>query len=436
MEIKDIRDVVIDQRNDMNRYLKSEKVIKRSVLRDYEKSVLSPLIKVILGVRRCGKSTLAFQLLEGKEFAYINFDDERLIGLEKEDLNKVLEGFYEIYGKLGFILLDEVQNVYGWELFVNRLKRKGFNVIVTGSNARLLSKELATHLTGRHVSFELFPFSFKEFLRYHGIKFNLNLLSTEERGLIKNKLNDYLENGGFPERLRENVDVKQYLRSLYSTILEKDVIVRNKIRYVKSLREISNYLISNYSSSMSFNKIKNIFNIKSVHTVINYISFLEEAYLFFFLRRFSYKEKEQIIANRKVYVIDSGLINAISFKSFENLGRLYENVVALELMRRKSLGREEIYYWQDYQKREVDFVVKEGFKVKELIQVCHKIRDNETRERELRNLIIASKELKCKDLLVITEDKEGEEEIEWFGVKRRVRYAPLWKWLLKEDRNI
>jgi len=431
MELQDIKQVIIDQKKGLESYTKKERIIERELLKEYKKNILSNLIKVIQGIRRCGKSTLAYQLLQEKNFAYANFDDERLASLETEDMNRVLETFYEVYGKFRFILLDEIQNIYGWELFVNRLQRQGFNIVITGSNAKLLSKELATHLTGRHIPLELFPFSFKEFLRYYGIEFDIKLLSTEERGLIKNRLNTYIQTGGFPEALKENIDIKSYLLSLYSTIINKDVVLRNRVKYTKTLKDISNYLISNYSCQMSFNKLKNIFAIKSIHTALNYVSFLEEAYLFFFLKRISSKYKESLIANRKVYVIDTGLINALNIKFSQDKGKLYENIVALELLRKKALGNREIYYWQDIYKKEVDFVIKEGLKIKQLIQVCYDISDLETRKRETKALLSASSELKCKNLLIITENKEAEEKIEWFGIKRKVKFVPLWKWLLE-----
>lgn len=429
MELQDIKQIVIDQKKELDDSMKRERVIEREVLDDYKKHANYALIKVIQGVRRCGKSTLCYQLLKDKNFAYVNFDDERLASLETEDLNKVLESFYEIYEKFEFILLDEVQNVYGWELFVNRLKRQGLNVVLTGSNARLLSKELSTHLTGRHIPLELFPFSFREFLKYRGLEFNIKSLTTEDKGLIKNKFNEYAQKGGFPEALKESVIAETYLRSLYSTIINKDVVLRNKVKYVKTLKDIASYLISNHSCQMSFNKIKNVFGLRSTHTALNYVSYLEESYLFFFLKRLSYKHKESLIANRKNYVIDTGLINALSVKFSQNKGRLYENIAAIELLRKKSLKDSDIFYWQDIHKNEVDFVIKQGMKTSQLIQVCYDPSDLVTKERETRSLLKASKELKCENLIMLTEDKRGEEKADG----KSIRLIPLWEWLLEED---
>jgi len=429
MEKRDLRQLIIDQKGELKDLIKREKIIDREFLNRYKKNISSDIIKVITGIRRCGKSIFSYQLLRDKDFAYINFDDERLITLESEDLNNILEVFYEVYEKFKFILLDEVQNIIGWELFVNRLKRQGFNLIVTGSNAKLLSKELATHLTGRHIALELLPFSFREFLNYKGIAMK-SLFSTREIGLIKRNLDEYIKKGGFPETLKENIIPETYLQALYSTIINKDVVLRHKIRFVKTLKHIGGYLITNHSSLMSFNKIKNIFNLKSTHTALNYVSFLEESYLFFFLKRLSFKQKESLVANRKIYCIDTGLISSLSFKSSRDIGKLYENIVAIELLRKKALEGLDIYYWQDIYKHEVDFVLKQHLKIKQLIQVCYNIEDYDTKKREIKALLKASEELKCNNLHVITEDKEGKESAD----NKEIRYIPLWRWLLENQR--
>ncbi len=426
MEKQIIKQTLLDQKEELLNTEKKGKILERHNIKSYKEQLNSALIKVIIGIRRCGKSTLAFQLLKDKNFAYANFDDERLASLNIDDLNKVLEVLYEIYGKFDFILLDEIQNIPGWELFTNRLQRQGLNVIITGSNAKLLSKELATHLTGRHLSIDLFPFSFKEFLTYNNIPHNP--LSTREIGTIKNYLNNYIENGGFPETLKETTPKKEYLQTLYSTIITKDVILRHKIKFSATLKNIASYLLTVHSSLVSFNKIKNIFSIKSVHTSLNYVSFLEEAYLFFFLRRLTSKHKESLIANRKVYCIDTGLINALGFKTSKDIGKLYENIVAVELIRRKSMLNSEVYYWQDYQQNEVDFVIKKSLHIEQLIQVCYDSNIYKTKNREITALLKASKELNCDNLLIITYDKDKEEIVE----DKKIIYIPLWKWLIEE----
>lgn len=429
MDYLALKQIIIDQEEELKAIFKEEKIIDRELLNKYSTFLKSGLIKVITGPRRAGKSILCYQLLKDKKFAYINFDDENLAGLKTEDLNLVLKAFYEIYDEPKFILLDEVQNIEKWELFVNRLKRQGFNLVVTGSNAKLLSKELATHLTGRHFSLELFPFSFREFLKFRGVKYRKDYFTTKQIASIRRELDAFLLSGGFPEALKEP-NPKRYLSALYSTILTKDTILRHKIRHVKTLKEFSNYLISNFSCKVTFNKLKNIFSLKSTHTAQDYLHFLEECYLIFLIKRFSFKAKEKAIAPRKVYTIDTGLINVVSFASSKNTGRLYENLAAVELIRRKALFPNlEVYYWQDYSGKEVDFVLKEGPEIKQLIQVCYDIENHDTKTRELKSLIKAGKEIRAKNsnLLVITSAYEGEESFE----NKTINFIPLWKWLLQ-----
>src|SRR4030066_1098253 len=227
MEYLRIKQAIIDQRAELENVLRAEKIIPRENLELYGKLLVSDQIKVITGPRRAGKSIFCLQLLQGREFAYVNFDDESLAGLKREDLNLVLKAFYEIYGKPEFLFLDEVQNIEGWELFVHRLKRSGFNVVVTGSNARLLSRELATHLTGRHFALELFPFSFREFLQYFGFDYKDNPLTTERLAFIRRELERYISIGGFPETYKEP-DPKRYLSSLYSLILTRHLLLRHR----------------------------------------------------------------------------------------------------------------------------------------------------------------------------------------------------------------
>jgi len=426
MEKSKLRKAIIDQREEIELLSSRTKIIERSCFEKYKAYTESAQVKVIMGIRRCGKSILSYQLLKDKPFAYINFDDENLANLTAEDLNDVLEVFYEVYGDFKYILLDEIQNIAGWELFVNRLQRQGFNAIVTGSNAHLLSRELSTHLTGRNITLKLFPFSFREFIKYHGVVVkNADLLSTKERGLLKKKLEEYISVGGFPEVVKDPANKKAYLQSLYSDILNKDIIIRYKIKFSKTLREIANSFMSNTASHVSFNKIKNMFNLKSVHTALNYLSFLEESFLFFLVPRFSYKAKERVIATRKIYAIDTGMIGALSVSFSRNIGKIYENMVFLELAGRMTLS--EIYYWQDIYQNEVDFVVKEGRNINELIQVCYDTGNYDTKKREVSALLKSGKELKCRKLTIITDDYEALES----AGGRKIKFIPLWKWLLE-----
>jgi len=423
MNKTELKAVLIAQKREIEGIFK-DNIIDREILESSRKYMDSDMIKVVTGIRRCGKSVFSFQLLKGRDFAYANFDDERLSGIRAEDLNDVLEVLHEIYGNFKCLFLDEMQNIEKWELFVNRCRRQGYNILLTGSNAKMLSKELAAHLTGRYIELELYPFSFREFLRYFGMKYSEeDFYLPEKIGEIKKRLGEYVERGGFPEVLRYGEIRARYLTDLYSAIIGKDIITRYNIRHSKILKDMAAYLISNYGSFMSYNKLKNIFNIKSVHTIENYVSYIEESYLIFQLFPFSFKVKEQLISPKKIYAIDTGMINAVSSKTFDNKSRLIENIVFMEL---KRLGKE-IFYYKSKQQEEVDFVLKEGLKAKQLIQVCYSLDDEHTKKREIKALLKASEELKCKNLLVITWDYEGEEKIE----KNKIIYKPLWKWLLE-----
>ncbi len=419
-----LTDVLRDQRQEMEEFVKRKRLIKRESESLYEDFMRSGLIKVITGVRRCGKSVFARMLMKDRKFAYMNFDDERIADIDTDD---ILSSFYEIYGKdIEFILLDEIQNLEKWELFANRLKRMGMNLVITGSNSKLLSRELSTHLTGRHMSMELYPFSFREYLNAMNISDDCG--TTRGKAVMKRELSKYIDAGGFPEVVTEHEMPGVYARELYTKILERDIIGRYGISYKKTFREIAITLLSNPGRSISYNKLKRQFNMKSEHTVKNYVSYLEEAYLIFILKRISRKPVEIEKSNRKVYVIDTSVIKSLSGRFSSDYGRLYENVVAIDLLRRMSSDPlTEIYYWKNQRHQEVDFVVKHGLEIMELIQVCHDISDPATKDRETRALLNASDELGCENLLIITEEKDDAEEISG----KKVKYIPLWKWLLE-----
>jgi len=426
MNVERIKDIIEIQKREIEEKFKKQKIIEREVDKTYLLKFLSyPNILAILGVRRCGKSTFSWQIFSGKKFAYVNFDDERLLNLKKEDLDKVLQAFYELYGKnLEYIILDEPHNIKGWELFVNRLRRTK-KVIITGSNSKLLSGELATHLTGRYIDFTLFPFSFREYLLFNNMKFS-EFLTSEDVSEIKRLLKEYIEVGGFPEAYFFG---KEIVVRTYFDIIEKDVIRRLKIKKIYALKELSKYLVSNFSSEISFRKISNILEIRDVHTTRNWINGLENSYLFFILERYSPKLKQQIIAPKKIYCIDTGIITSLAFRISENFGRLMENLVAIELFRRKSywFNNWEIYYFKDYHQRVIDFVIKKGLNIKQLIQVTYASGKDEINQREIKSLEKAY-ELFKKDrpeLLIITWDYEDVLKKDILEIK----CIPLWKWL-------
>ena len=406
-------------------------VIPRDIDLDGYLGMKPKKIIVITGFRRVGKTYLLFHVLnrllrEREQAVYINFDDERLAVVETNDLNRVLEAFYELYGDVEYIVLDEIQNIEKWELFVNRLRRTK-KVIITGSNSKLLTGELATHLTGRYLDIQLFPFSFREFLRMKRFKRSM-VYTTKEKAKLFRLLNEYLKLGGLPEVYKFG---KGILPRIYDDIITKDIVLRYRIRKREELRKLARYLITNFSGEISYSKISRILGIKHVSTVSNWISYLEQAFLVIKLERFDFKLKQQFVAPKKIYCIDSGIVNSIGFGLSENTGRIMENTVAVELQRKCAVGRAfEVYYWKDHQQNEVDFVLKKGPKVIQLVQVTYATSRDEVNERETKSLLKASRELRCKNLLVITWDFKGKEKIG----ERYVTFIPLWSWLMQDNR--
>ncbi len=427
MEVEELKAIVTSQHQALEELFKKEKIINRDIDSHHVKSFLSkPNVLAILGIRRCGKSIFSWLLLEGEKFGYVNFFDERLVGLQAEELNKVLQAFYELYSsQVEYLVFDEIQKVQGWERFVSRLRTSN-KIIITGSNSDLLRGDLATYLTGRHIDIELLPFSFKEYLRATGTTLDENWeYSTSSIATIKRTLSEYIEKGGFPE---VNKFGSAILSSIYRDIIENDIIGHHKIRNPQNLRELAKFLISNTGKEVTFNKLKSI-GIKDVHTVSKYSTYISDSYLIYFLERFSYKLKEQFKAPKKVYCIDNGLAGNIAFKLSKDQGRLMENIVFIELLRRKLYHNVnwELYYWKNHQGREIDFVVKADESVEQLIQVTYASAKNEIEERELEALETAASELKCENLLVITWDYEGTTAIG----NKTAKLVPLWKWLLK-----
>ncbi|MFA6048101.1 MAG: ATP-binding protein [Parcubacteria group bacterium] len=415
MDKNTIKSVLLEQRKSFE---KKVEIIPRNVPEGF---VESKKISVISGIRRSGKSTLLKQISKNfSNFYYFNFEDERLLDFKASDLNALYEAFLELYGDHKYFFFDEIQNVYGWEKFVRRLFEDGKKIFITGSNAKLLSSELATTLSGRHLKMELYPFSFNEFLRYE--KFSRKgLYDTRERSILAKYFNNYLEYGGFPEVVTGKN--KKELEQLYQDILIKDLIVRFKIRETKTFREIALYLLSNMTLPMSFNNVRAMVGVKSVTTVKNYVDFFEEAYLFFSLFKFDYSIKKQIINDRKVYAVDTGIANAIAFKFSENTGRNMENVVFIELKRR---NRDSFYYKG---KKECDFVIRKGLRIIEAIQVTQSLSDPKVVQREVAGLLEAMEKFNLKVGLIITENQEEERKI---GGKK-IKIIPAWKWLLEME---
>jgi uncharacterized protein len=384
------------------------------------------LIKVILGPRRAGKSFLAMHLVKAAgSFGYVNFDDEVLSGLG--DTHALMEAVDDVWGNPVNLLFDEIQNMEKWELFLNRLQRQGRKLMVTGSNAHLLGSELATHLTGRHLPYVLLPFSFAEYVR----------IKQPDAGAKEPKVGgllvSYLRDGGFPEPLFKAVERRFYLTTLLDSLIYKDIVRRFRLRKHTGIQAVARYLLSNVGSEYSHSRVAEVSGCKSVKTAEKYIGYLEQAFLFFSLPRFSWKVREQVHANRKIYCIDNGFVAGGGFSVGGEIGRLAENLVAIAL-HKKELQRElDLFFWKSRDNREVDFLIKKGNTVCQLIQVCWDISEARTREREIHSLLTAGSELKCDNLLILTEDVDKNEPHTWFGKSGEITFAPLWKWLFEQD---
>ncbi len=421
-----IRDILLLQKRELENRAREKFVVRDT---DYEKPLKNDLIKVIIGPRRAGKSFLGFNLLHKKgDFGYANFDDEKLI--ETKNYDEIIATLNSLYGNPKYILFDEIQNLAKWELFVNRLQRQGYNLVITGSNSNLLSSELSPHLTGRHMLINIFPFSFAEFLRIDG---DPAQMTSQE---IKTKLFDYLTYGGYPEPWQKKIDHKEYLSTLFNSIIYKDIVKRFNVRLISTIENLAFHLVSSVATEFSYNALSRITNCKSVHTVEKYLRYLEESFIFFRIHRFSFNLQDQLSSNKKIYCIDNGFIHSKAFSAGMETGRLYENAVAIKLKKEELDGGAKVYYWRHPLQQEVDFVLKEGTAIIRLIQVCHNLNDIKTREREEKSLLKASQELKCSNLLVINADYEGEEEKQWFGVSGKIRYIPLWKYLLQNEKEL
>jgi len=374
-----IETLVLDQREVLERK-------KIGLLRniDFDKLISTKQISVISGIRRSGKSTLLLQLMEKyMEFSYMNFDDERMLNFSISDFQTLLSVF-DKFTKSKVVFFDEIQNIEGWERFIRRIFDDGYKIFITGSNAKLLSSELATHLTGRYIKIELFPFSFNEILMYR--KVNYQKLSSSTISEIMALFDYYLLSGGFPEMIKYDDD--EFLMRVYEDILYKDLIVRYKIKNIKQFKNLSQYLFTNFTNSISYNSLKTILNIKSATTVQEYVSFLEESYLIFELYKYDFSLKKQFISNKKVYVIDNGIRNKVALMFSTDKGKFLENLVFIELKRRKK----DFYFYKTRKNLEIDFLYYEDNQFY-LIQVSYILGDHRTREREIKAIVDTASEL-------------------------------------------
>jgi len=405
---------------------------RKEYLEKMEKFSKTGQIVSVIGVRRSGKSTLMLQFIEKlfqkglkpKNTLYVNFEDPRFLGeFSLELLNSIYETYLEYLkpNKKPYIFLDEVQNVPCWEKFVRSLhERKLAYIFVSGSTSKLLSSEFGTVLTGRHLPIEIFPLSFQEFLNFKGIKVQNKIDLVHEKIKIKRMLNEYLKFGGFPQVVLSQ-EKKEILSAYFNDILTRDVIEKYKIKRMNEIKTLAKYYLTNISSLISFRAVQKFLKIP-LYTIERFSEYLCSPYLIFFVKKFAYSLKEQQVNPRKVFSIDVGLRNIVSFNFSQDLGKIYENVVFLEFLKKKK----EIYYWKD--KKECDFLIKEKGK-KIAYQVCTKIEDAGVKQREVAGLFEAMEKFNLKEGVIITQDYEKEEKVEG----RKIKYIPLWKWLIKDN---
>lgn len=430
MEKNKLKELIIEHKEN---FLHRKGLVSREIQKDIKNYINQKEIILITGVRRSGKSSLmrlicddiidSFKIPESN-ILYLNFEDERFIDFTVKDFEPLYETFIEIENPRGrkYFFLDEIQNVKGWERWVNRIYEfEDIKVFISGSNASMLRSEISTALTGRNRQIVNWPFSFREFLAFKGLAIDEKTVhQREKKAEIKRSFRRYFETGGFPEVLKINDTtlLGQYIKD----IIYRDVVTRFSIRHVREFKELTLFLASNPGTVQSYKNMRDLIGVKSLSTVKNYLEALSDVFLFFYVNLFDYSLKRQIFNPSKVYCVDTALSRAISFKFSQNLGRLYENIVFLELKRKN----EDIFYWKSRKGYEVDFVIKKGMKIDSAIQVSISLEDKNVKDREIRALLDAKKELRPSHLIILTEDEEGIET----HSDVKITILPVWKWLL------
>lgn len=384
-------------------------------------------IVIITGIRRCGKSTqLQFLRQQHQDnHYYLNFDDERLINFAVEHFQLLMEVFVELYGEERVCYFDEIQNIVGWERFVRRLFDQGYKIFLTGSNANMLSQELGTHLTGRHIKLELYPFSFNEFCAYKEFQFDLKQITTTSKARLIRETESYIKIGGFPQHIKEQL--VEYLQSLYENILYRDIVTRYKLPTDRVIKQLAFYFASNIGKEITYNSLRKLLQLGSANTVSDYCQFFENCYLFFLVKRYSRSLKSQSASPKKVYAIDTGMAHAIGFRQSADSGRMLENIVFIELRRRNF----DVYYHRD--SKECDFVVCRQNQITALIQVCYDVSDKETRDREINGLVDAMQAYRFSQGLIVTLANHDDLEVSVDGVQCKINVMPIWDWLSSSD---
>ena len=396
-----MRTILLNQRKERDE-LMSHTYLERRNVRNTIELLDSHLIKLITGPRRVGKSTEALLMLRNSNFAYLNFDSQPL--LDAWDANLVMRMLDDIYPGYEYLLLDEVQNLDSWDLWVSELFRMGKNMIITGSNAKMLSSEMATVLTGKYVQVEMLPFSLEEFFDWN--KLELHALRDENKAEALLLVDDYMRNGGYPEVVASRKLTRNYLDTLFDSIVWKDVAKRHNVRNITDLNNLAMYLVSNFCNLVSANDLTSELGFSSVNTVKKFMDYLREPYLFFYLPRYNNKLKLMNKAPRKVYVVDNGFVTAKAFAQSENLGRLLENQLFVELLGRGYDVNKSLFYYRSRNDKEVDFVLRKATHIEQLVQVCYDMSSPKTEKREVESLIECGEELKCSNLTIVTKDDE------------------------------
>ena len=396
-----MKNIILNQRKERDELLSRTYLTRRNG-QSVDTLLNSHLIKLITGPRRVGKSTQALLMLRDKNFAYLNFDSQSL--LDNWNANLVMRMLDDVYPGYEFLLLDEVQNLDAWDLWVSELYRQGKNLVITGSNAKMLSSEMATVLTGKYIQVEMLPFSLEEFFDWH------RLFSHKQNGESDIELSvlrdDYLRNGGYPEVVAARQLTYSYLDTLFDSIVWKDVAQRHKVRNITDLNNLAIYLVSNFCNSVSANELTQELGFASVNTTKKFMDYLHEPYLFYYLPRYNNKLKLMKMAPQKVYLVDNVFIAAKAFALSDNLGRLLENQVFIELLRRGYDTDKTLFYYHSRNDKEVDFVLRKGPRIERLVQVCYDMSSPKTEKRELESLIECAGELHCGDLTIVTNIEE------------------------------
>ncbi len=423
LDLRIIEQVIVDQAEELA-VRRNAHLVHR--IEEQRINMNSPLAQVVVGVRRSGKSTLCYNALQAAKvkYGYINFDDDRLMDVQAEDLNSLLEVAYKVYGNFTHLFLDEVQNVPAWHLFVNRLLRQGLRLIITGSNAKLLSGELATHLTGRHHLIRLYPFSFRDYCAYRNVE--TQRLTTQNTAFLRQAFDDFLQSGGFPE-LNLDVDARDYIGDLINSIINRDIEQRFRLTGKANFEQLAQHIM-NLAPAKYTKDWGTPFQIQSVNTLKNYMAYLQQAFLLIGLHKYSSKSKFRL-PGLKLYTVDVALMNMRTDAfSGTNLGWRLETMVYIELLRRAQQSRQDIYYLSD-RYAECDFVVCENNEVKQCIQVSYDISSPKTRKREIAGLLFAAKQTKCSNLLLLTD--HDYEDITIQGASINIR--PTYLWSINQD---